>query len=337
MPERATVQQIIQLGVEATPGTAVPATRRLGSMTIKPKIVVDTTMFRPAGLKYATVQALNKEWAEFDAEGQPTYEEIIVPLNGVATVGTISQVMDGATSTGAYEHLFSPSSSAPDSPKTYTLEHGQAGLQAESFTHALFTDLGLTIKRSGVSLKGNGFARRATTAITPTAGLAVPAALTPILPGQFSVYLDTTAAALGTTRLTRLVTADPKLGGRYNPSWFVDSSQASFTTFVETPADSTAKVVVEADAVGMGLLGNLRAGDTRFLRLEATGPVIYNAGVQLNLPHLFRWDMAIKIEDVDQWSDEDGIYAIPFTFTPVHDPVAGWAHRLLVRNKVPTL
>ena len=310
-------------------------------MSIKPKIMVDTTMFRPAGVKFATIQALNREWAEFDADGQPTYEEVIVPLNGATTSAVVTQVMDGATPTGAYEHLFTPAGSAADTPRTLTVEQGQPGVAAggEQFTHALFTRFGLTIKRSGVDMKANGFARKGLTNFTPTPALTIPTALTPILPSQFSVYLDTTVGALGTTRLTRLVSAEPSIGGRYVPSWFVDSSQSSFTTFVENSGgvDSTCGVTVEADAVGMALLGNLRAGDTRYLRLEATGPVLYNAGVQLNLPYLYRWDMAVKIEAVDQWSDEDGIFAIPFTFTPVLDAAAGFAHRIMVRNKVVSL
>lgn len=341
MPERSTIAQVSQIGLEATPGTAVAATRRLGSLNLSPSINAETEAFRPQGVKFPTVVTLNREWAEVDVEGTPTYEEIVIPLSGVVDTATVSQVMDGATATGAYEWVFTPDSLAPDAPKTFTLENGQAGAQAEKFAHLLFTGLGLEVSRSGVSMSGSAFAKAAVAGITPTSGLQPPATLTPIQAGQFCVYLSDTVAGLSEAgnRLTRVISVNPNIEDRYNPAWFVDCTEPSFTAYVENPdgVGGELGLTVEADAAGMAWLPKMRAGTTHFLRIEATGPVIYNAGAQPNLPMKFTWDMAVKVTNADTWSDEDGIYAIPWTLQPVHDANWGKAMQITVRNKVASL
>lgn len=341
---RSTSAQVTQIGLEATPGTLVPATRRLGSLSISPAVSAETAMFRPEGVKFATVQALNREWATFDGSGQPTYEEVVIPLSGAVDSATVSEVLDGATPTGAFEWVFTPDPVGADTPKTYSLERGQDGTQVEKFSHLLFTGFGLELTRAGVTLSCPGFAKRMENGTDATDGLDVPADLTPILPGQFCIYMADTYAALesapGVTdpanRLTRVIAANPSIEDRYNPAWFINCTEDSFTTFVENPdgVGGTFGLTQEADAVGMALKDNLRDGDSVYVRLEANGPDLYNAGVKPHLQNLFRWDMALKVENVEGWSDEDGIYAIPWTLRPVLDGAWGNAHRITVRNNV---
>jgi hypothetical protein len=265
----------------------------------------------------------------------------VIPLSGAIDTATVTQVMDGATPTGAYEWTFTPDSEDADDPKTFTLEQGQASTQAEMFSHLMFTGFGLEVSRSEVSLSGSGFARSAVSGHTLTPGLSTPEDLTPITPGQFCVYLGDTPADLDipANRLTRVISASPNIEDRFNPAWFVDCTQDSFTAFVENPDGVGGEygLTVEADDAGMAWLPRMREGTTHFLRLEATGPVIYNAGEQTDLRMLFRWDMAVKVLNADTWSDEDGIYAIPWTLQPVHDGGWGKAMEVMVRNTVSTL
>jgi hypothetical protein len=339
MAERQTVAQVQQIGKETTPGTAVAATKRLGSISLSPGVSADTKMFRPAGVKFATVQALNQEWVEGSLEGSPTYEEVIYPLSGVMGAPVSSAIMDGATSTTAYQHVFAPSSSAADAPVTYTLEQGDA-VQAEKTAHLLFTGFSLDVSRAEASLGGSFFSKALLKAITLTAGLPIPTALNPILPGQFTLTTATTAAGLSAgTLLSRVVSANTNVGDKYNPAWFVNAAEPSFTTFVENAEGPTAEsaMTVEADAAGMALLDRLRDGVTVFLRLEAKGAQIYNAGTQMDLRYRFTWDMALKAREVDTWSDEDGVYAIPFTFQMVHDTTWAKSQQITVVNKIATL
>jgi len=338
MAERQSVAQVQQIGREVTPGVAVAATKRLGSLSLAPGVSTETGMFRPSGLKFATVQALNQEWVEGDAEGQPTYDEVVYPLSGALGAPVSSNIMDGATPTGAYQHVFTPSSSAADSPLTFTLEQGQEGVQGEQFSHILFTGFSLDISRSEVSLGGNFIGKKAVTGFNPTDGLAIPADLKPILPGHFSVYAADTAAELDTgTKLLRVISAAPEVSDRYNPAWFVNQAEESFTTWTENADGPTAEsgMTLEADANGMAYLDKLRSGETFFIRLEALGAEI-DPGVP-ETRYRFTWDMAVKAREVDTWSDEDGIWAIPFTFQMVHDPTWDKATQVTVVNQLQTL
>lgn len=346
MAERSSVAQLNQIGPEVTPGTAVAATRRLGSISLTPSMESEVNMFRPTGLKFATTQVLTKESATVDMESDsPTYEEIIYPLTGAAG-GAISttQVMDGVTPTGAYEWVFTPAGTAADSPKTYTLEHGQSGVQAEKYAHVLFNEVSLDIDRGSLSLGGSAIAQRMVGTITPTPALALPSALTPINPASVSVYFADNTTDLGGVSgtgvlLNRVISANPSIGDRYTPAWFLNAADVSFTTWVENAdgASSELALTVEADTQGMAWLARFRAGTTHFVRIEAKGPNIYNAGLQPNLTYLLQWDMAVKVESVDGYSDEDGIYAIPWTLRPVYDPTWAKAMTLKIRNKAATL
>lgn len=346
MPERSSVAQVSQIGVETTPGTPVAATRRLGSLIVTPTINAEAEMGRPEGSKYATTQTMNKEWATVDVSGTPTYEEIIIPLSGAVDVATVTQVMDTAIPTGAYEWVFSPDSFAADVPQIFTLERGQDGVNVEKFAHLLFTGFGLDINRSGITMSGGGFAQATVKGTSLTPALAIPTSLTPITPGSVCVYMATTKAGLDsggssdvTKRLTRVISANPTIEEKSVPAWFLNCALPSFSTFVEN-GDGTQggfNITAEADTVGMGLLDQLRSGDTLFVRIEAFGPVIYNAGTQLDLKHTFQWDMALKVLSPDSFSDEDGIYAIGWNLMPVHDPTWGKATSIKVRNKIAAL
>lgn len=337
---RQTVTQVQQIGVETTPGTAVAATRRLGSISLAPGVNAEADMFRPQGAKYATVQALNREWTEGDVSGKPTYDEVIYPLAGVFGEPVTSQIMDSATPTGAYQHVFTPSTDTPDEPVTFTLEQGDPTL-AERVASLVFTGFSLDISRAEVSQGGSFFAQAIEKGHTLTSGLDLPADLVPILPGHFSLYAadDSTDFATG-TKLLRVISANPNVGDKFLPAWFVNAALNSFGAVVE-PSDGPTSdfgFTVEADAVGMGFLDQLRSGETLFFRLEATGGAnIYNAGTQLNLKRKFIWDMAFKVRDVDTWSDEDGIYAIPFTGQMAHDTTWGMSQRVTVVNTAATL
>lgn len=346
MPERSSVAQVSQIGVETTPGTAVAATKRLGSLSLTPSIQNDTNPFRPQGMKFPALVIQNMEWAEVGVEGVPTYEEVIYPLSGAMNVATVNEVMDGATPTGAFEWTFTPATFGADTPKTFTLENGQEGVQAERLAHLLFTEFGLEISRGEVSLSGSAIAKRVEAAFDPTNGLSL-GDLNPVTPGQFSVYVvddpanfeDTPGHTDATNLLGRVIQANPSISDRYTPAWFVNSAETSFTTWVENADGASAEfgLTVEADSDGMSWLNRMREGTTHFIRVEAVGPQIYDAGTSPDLRHLFQWDMAVKVNEADDWSDEDGIYAIPWTLQPVHDGGWGKAMTVKVRNTVATL
>lgn len=338
--------QVVQIGKEVTPGAGGAATRRLGSMTIDLKAEADTSAFRPKGSKYVTVVAENKAWSSGKAEGQPTYEEIIYPLASVLTKPVSTQVMDGATPTGAYTHVFSPSSSLADDPQTFVIESGDA-TQANKANLALFTDFGLDISRSEISLSATTISQRLNLAATLTPALPLPVALTPILPGQVCVYLADVVTDLGLltgtgVRLDSVVSAKPSIGKRFSPTWFLNCTLDTFSGFVENAdPDAAIEFLAEANPEGIAWLTRLAAGTTKFLRIEATGPVIAAKatfpGLAADVKAKMTWDFAVKVTDPGDFSDEDGVYAIGPTLTVVHDGAWGRATKVTVQNKIAAL
>lgn len=157
-------------------------------------------------------------------------------------------------------------------------------------------------------------------------------ALIPIIPTQVSVFIDNTAAALGTTKMTRAISAEFSLGSRFGGVWVLDAANSSFVNHIETEPDLTMSMTLQADAQGMALLEDLRDGDTKFIRIEATGTLI-----ESGQPYLFQLDLAGKVADTNGFSDEDGVYAVEFSFVGVHDAVWNKAYEFRLRNALTAL
>jgi hypothetical protein len=154
----------------------------------------------------------------------------------------------------------------------------------------------------------------------------------PVVPAAVSVFMDTTAASLGTTRLLRDFTADVAIADRFGPVWTLDSTQSSFAAHVETKLKATLKLTVEADGQGMDPLLAMRVGDKRFIRLKATGP-----NIETGNDYTFQLDLCGLVSEVGDFSDEDGVYAIEWTFAMTHDPAWGKALEVQVVNTLSAL
>ncbi len=314
--ERSTISQIVQLGVEAedTPGTPVTATVRLNSMSIEPTINANVNRFRPQGSKYESVAALGKEWTTAAVQGVATYDEIVYALSSVLTKS--DAVTSGATTESeAKTWVFRPATYAADLPVTYTIEHGSTE-GADSFAYGLFQEFGIDINRDTVQVSGSMIGHRMTVDGVTLATEVADLPQVPILPTAFDVYLDTLLADIGETKLGRVLTASWKIGSRSNPLWVVDSSETSWINHVETQPSLEVQMLVEADSDGMAFLDQMRSGATKYLRIQATGPLIPGT---VSTHYKLIIDMPVKIVATGGFSDADGVYAISWTFTGVND------------------
>jgi len=323
MADRASIFQTVQIGLETTSGTSVAANKKLQSMAIEPGPRAEIKSYRAMGSKFPSLAALGKEWTEASVGGGLTYTEIIYPLSSVLKAVT-------PTGTTAKTWTFSPATSAADTVKTFTVEQGSSE-RAHKFTYGLFTSLGMKFSRDGSDLSGDMMGSALTDGITLTSS-PTSIALTPVLPTQVSVYLADTAAGLdGATALTRAISAEWNISDRFGPVWVLNGS-TTWAAFVETEPKLEVKLMVEADAEGMGLLTTMRSGATKFVRIEAIGAVIAGADTyQLTV------DTACKVTDVDPFSDEDGVFAIGWTMTGFHDSTWGKATEVVVVNEIAAL
>ena len=337
MTERSHVSEVTQLGPEATgsPGTTVAATRRLQAVDIKLDPDGEFDSFRPAGQVFDTLAYPIKEWTAGEIDGRPCYNELPYLLASVLCNVAPTQILDGATPTGAYRWTFTPNVNGGDTPRTYTIERG-GSYRAGRAGYMLVTDLELGISRDeALTLGGQAIGQRYTDGVALTTGGGVlQSAAVPIKPGDVDLYLDTTSAGLGTTKLARAEGLELSLGGRWGTTWPLDSSKQSFAAHLDRPVDATADLTVQADAQGMGLLPVMRAGDIRYLRLKATGPTIYTGGV--TVAHSFTVDMAVRVNELGGFDDADDEEVFGWGLDLVNDP--GWSGgRALTAEVVTTL
>lgn len=327
MPERSSILQGVQLGVESTSGTAVAATKRLLDTTLEMGVQVDMQRYRPIGQKYASSLVVGKEWSQASVNGALSYTDLIYLLNSVLGTGVITQ--QGGTT--AYAHVFTPAARAVDVPKTYTLEFGGA-VRAQKFAYGLMTDFNLSVNRSEASIGGTFIGQAMSDGITLT-GSVPDLEEKPVIPLNCDVWMDTTSGGLGTTKLTRLLQYGLTVGSRYQPVWVVNSAQQAFVSHVEVEPTAQVTFLVEADTQGMGPLTSLRNGTTQFLRFKATSSDLAGTAI----PYSFAFDCAAKVSGISNFQDSDGVYAIEYTWDVVYD--ATWTNAMIatVINKQTAL
>ncbi len=313
MSERATINQIVQLGVETTPGTSVAANKRLQAVSIEPAIKTSINSFRPLGGKFTTMAALGQEWVEAKVSGQASYTDLAYLLASI-----LSYAAPTLQGTSAYKWTFTPAQNSEDTIKTYTVEHGSS-VRAAKFTYGLLRELTMTFNRKECSLSGTMLGQALTDGISMTSG-ATAIEPVPVMPTQVDVYLDSYGGTLGTTKLTRALSAELAISDRYNTVWALNSAISGFAAHVETAPSATLKLLAEADSSGMAPLTTLRNGSKCWLRIRATGNTISGSDkYQLTL------DLCGTVADVGEFSDEDGVYAIEWTFNATHDATWGKA------------
>lgn len=326
MPERSTLLQTTQIGVESTMGTSVAANKLLLGTNIEIGIKAEVNTYRPFGQKFATVTTLGKEWAEAQISGPLTYTDWTYLMAGAIAYAAPAQ----QAATIAYKWTAAMSQTAEDTIKSYTVESGSP-VRAHKLTHGLVNNLGYTINRKEAMIKGSMIGQRISDGITMT-GSPTAIALVPAMPTHFDVALDATPGALGTTKLLRVLGVDFETGDRYSPVWPVDSAQTSFATYTEKEPDPKFKLKMAADDVGMARLTEMRNGTKAFIRVKGTGALIAST-----FYYTFQHDLCGIVSDVSDFSDEDGLYAIEWTLTPVHDASWGKAMEFQITNTLTAL
>lgn len=327
MPERASVTQGVQIGVEATPGTTVPANKLLQSMALVPEIHVNSQQYQPIGQKVNSIVVPGEEWSEVALSGVVDYTEIMYPFNMILQAAT--PVQQGATT--AYLSTFTPAARTTDTTKTFTIEQGDAG-RAQKMSYAFLSELVMTFNRQACTLTGKGMGQAVSDGITLTAS---PTAMPqkPVIPNQVDIWIDATSGALGTTKLLRALEAKITVQNRFGPIWALNSANASWAANVELDPVFSLELKVEADAQGMGLLSTLRTGTTQFVRVKCTSPDL--AGTAF--PFSLTMDMAVKVATPSTYADDNGIYAITWTCPIVQDATWGKFLTFAVMNQQTAL
>lgn len=324
MADHPSVYQRSQIGVEGTAGVQADANRQLRSMMIEFQPQAEIDEFKPSGYKWDALTSLNREWSQARVTGEPTYTEIMYPLSGVLSQGTTTVAGTAAGGT-SYQWVFNSNVDSADTFKTFTVERGDAD-RSDLITHAIFTDFNLNVGRENVEIGGQMLGRLFATGGTLTANPTV-LGLVPILPNQFSLYMEDTQAALGTaSALTRGFVANWNVSGRHTAIWPINAANTSFATTVEAKGvQSRLELALGADDVGMGLLATMRAGASKFIRLQAVGGTLTGGTA---LTYKFTLDFSGQVVQAPTTEELNDLYVARWNLAAVYD--ATWGHAMQV-------
>lgn len=326
MAENATIAQAVQIGVEVTPGTAVAASKKLLATSITPGIKVAVKDFRPVGGKYPTLAVFGKEWTEARIEGKMSYTDLAYLLSG--NVAYAAPAQQGSTAAYLWSHESAQDSE--DTIKTYTTESGSS-VRAHKNAYTLINMFGYTITRDECKIRGAALGHRITDGITMTATPTEIEAV-PVAPDQVCIYCDEDSGDLGTTKLARAFSIDWEHGNRFGAIWPVDCALDNFAAHVELEPKATFKLLTGTKAAEMGFLTGARAGSKYFFRVEATG-----AEIDTGENYLFQHDVCATVADIGEFRDEQGVYAIEWTFNVKYDSTWGKAFSFAVKNALTGL
>lgn len=309
------------------------ASKLLNYMAFEPSIEMEFNVFKPMGQLVASAITPGKDSTTYGLSGQGSYGELEVLFCSLLTNVTPTTV-----DTSAKLWDFIPLGRSEDTVKTFTVETGSA-TRAQKATYVIANGAELTFNRTdGISISGSAFGQQIQDNITLTA---TPTAYEdkPILPTHLDVYVDTTSAGLGGTKLTRDFNAVWRCNDRFGQVWPINSANASFVSHVSTQPTVQIELTVEADSSGMAYLANARAGDTRYIRLAAVAPAAYGFAGATTAPYECLIDMAGKISAINAFDDTDGIKTLTYTFDAVYDAAWGTGRymRVQVQNKTATL
>lgn len=161
---RATQYQGIQFGIESTPGTQVPATRRLINMELiqTPQIPVKTVRYQ--GFKGAGGTQKGQRHTEAKFNGVMDYS--LLPYLASLAWGSGGPV----TANGGTTWRWNPNSIDPITPLSATIEQGSS-VGAEKFGYATLMDLAFKWSKEDASIEGTMFGQNQIRSATMTTNL----------------------------------------------------------------------------------------------------------------------------------------------------------------------
>lgn len=275
-PERTAAFQQAQIGLESTLGTQVAATIKLQSFSIIPRAAVVTKKFVPKGRIVPTLIPIGKDYTTARVESDaPSYEEIGYFLKS-AMSGDAAPIIVGDAATTAVQGL--------------SCEVGDGGATDVKFAMGIVNGFTFRVTQEDVSFSGEMFGKQLT--VAARTGALTDAAVTPIQPSEAVLVIDGSTVA----KWLEIVLEST---GRWQMVWFA----GALYSIVEVVPTLRATLKVEADATGMGYLTSwFRGGNaTKTLSLTCT------SGTKV-----LKFEAGVKINEPQEFSDEDGVYALQY-------------------------
>jgi hypothetical protein len=224
------------------------------------------------------------------------------------TGGTFSVAAANAAS-ASRRWLYTPAQSAPDTMQTYTVEMGSS-ITASRVAHAQVVDLEVNYTQESVTIGGRMLAQRMEDNFGSLAASPTEVLVKPVASPEVSIWMGDTY--LGMTRMSRPLEARLAISNRAGTLFTLNDQQTSFAALVQLPTEVMLSLTVEHDTDVDGFLSDMRAGTTKYVMVEAVGPVIETGYSYRN-----RWTMPCKLTNPGR-TDNQGTYAATWDLTAVY-------------------
>ncbi|SNR38679.1 hypothetical protein [Blastococcus mobilis] len=294
---KTAVEQVAQVGIEATAGVAAAATWRPRTTTIKIDGSYDIAEHRPGGSYYVASTYLNAESSSGSVTGAVNLTEqrryLALAFGAPATAET-------AVGSGVYAHTFTMQ---PERP-TWTVEYGDATHAARAaFVYATSYELefGRNSGTSTFSMNLGGGQFTDGVALTSAGVEELADEIVPAL--RVSLYADTSLATLGSTKVDNALAVKFSVTDLRAGKQYLDAAKPSISKVVNTVPTVGFDLTVEADSAGRAWLQKLRDREVTYLRLEALG----EGGHKLTI------DAPVMVKEVPNREDEDNVYVAKYT------------------------
>lgn len=310
----------VQIGLEATAGTAVAATfKPVGEIVLTEEIDREFETF-PRGVRAAVTgggyDIRHGTMVNF-SDMNLTWEEVIIPmLTGI--------VNDAApTGTGPYTWDFTPVLTAAAALKAatveYTIDDGSTKHLQREMAYGTTQSIEFRIVANQIAKMNFEMALRKSASTTETAGQAVITGRTPVPSNLFALYSDSSWANLGNTavpttirdatlRITTGATPDYTLDGRTS----LDFTQLNAENLAVS-LDMTLEFNAAAATAYSHFRGASGAGTTRFYRLEADN------GLATTSNRKITFDLCAKHVSPPQISQDNGMEIVSLSLEGEYD------------------
>lgn len=324
-----TVTRTSQLGLEVTKGTVVPANKLYHGLSVMLAPSGDFYRGGPQGYKLDTIAFPLTEFTAGQFTGLPDYQALTAGLASAIVLPTPTR---NIPTTGlSYTWVFTMNPRGPDEYATFTADMGDSVI-ARRAAHVFANGITITFSRRGFGWTAPAIGRGFTTGVTMTASpTEVPTI--PIIPQTGNIYIDTTYGGLGGSKQLSDFSGEFSLTNRRATKWPMNSSLSSFDTAYELKPEVRLTLTKEADAAADALLTPMRAGDTRYIRVEYLGTV----AIETTYFYKLWLDFAAKVVAVPTYDDQDGLQVSPWVFGPVSDTNLPGGFRATLVNTISSL
>lgn len=323
----------IQFGKEATPGTAVPATRiwrGVGALEdLRELKFPEEDIGLLGGSDRSYIPSIQAALSMDDIEA--SYEQLPVLLTaGVAALTT--GVADGSGSDFVY--TYNIATNAQPTITTFTLEGGD-DQQEEEAEYCFVDSFKLSGKSQEAVMMSAEWIGRQITSSSFTGSLALTTVDT-ILFQQATLAIDTAGGTYGATPVSNsLLAFDLEVKTGIMPYWTANGNKY-FTAHKGVGQEITLKLTFEHDAnVNLEKVAQ-RAETPRLIRLKVTGPAVTTAGTTYSNKTLII-DLPGKWTMFEPLDDQDGDDTVTGEFHSAYNATVGNAGKFIVVHELSTI